>query len=123
MSYFFFPCKASKSGLYISLWESLVSGAQCPCGTSGYHKAPETSGRGPCAAWLWLPWIEAGAAWGLRDLPAEVGETPTVVQNRARWLLMTSEACLTLRLQEPSRPGKGSLVRRGSCKDAIFLCP
>lgn len=52
--YVFFPCKASKSGIYISLWESLISGAQCPYGNSGYHEAPETSGRGPCAAWLWL---------------------------------------------------------------------
>lgn len=55
--YVFFPCKASKSGMYISLWESLISGAQCPCGNNGYHKAPETSGRGPCAAWLWLPCV------------------------------------------------------------------
>ena len=72
---------------------------------------------------LWLPWIEGGAAWGPRDLPAEVGEAPTVVQNKARWPLMTSEACLTLRLQEPSRPRKGSLVGRSSCKDAIVPRP
>lgn len=35
-------------------------------------------------------WIGEGHSRGPRVLPAEVGETPTVVQNRARWPLMTS---------------------------------
>lgn len=71
--YVLFPCKASKSGMCISLWVSLISGVQCPHGTSVYHNAPETSGRVPCAAWLWLPCVLYGSPGLRRELLGALG--------------------------------------------------
>lgn len=59
-----------------------------------------------CGSVFRLPWIEEE----LRS-PGFCLQSKAPRQQ-ARWPLMTSEACLTLRLQEPSKPGKGSLLKK-----------